>query len=57
MPKNKWMEHLASTWKRLKPQGKSYREAMIESKRTYRKGGSDAVPKKKVPAKRRRKKK
>ena len=57
MAKNKWMEHLASTWKRLKPQGKSYREAMVGSKKTYRKGGdSDAASKKKVQKRRRKKK-
>ena len=56
--KNPWLLHLASVWKRLKPQGKSYRQAMIEGKKTYRKGKTlDEGPKKAAPKKRRRRKK
>ena len=59
MPRsNPWLVHLASVWKRLKPQGKSYKQAMIESKKSYRKGKtSDEEAKKAAPKKRRRRKK
>ena len=52
---NPWMTHLASVWKRVK--GKmSYKQAMVEAKKSYKKGSgkSDDAPKKK---RRRRKKK
>ena len=45
--KNPWMTHLASVWARVK--GKmSYKNAMKEAKKTYKKSSSkDAAPKKK----------
>ena len=33
---NPWMTHLAKVWSKVKKQGKSYREAMIIAKKSYK---------------------
>ena len=52
---NPWMSWLAKTWKSVKAKGGTYKEAMVEAKKTYKRGTSDALPKKKAPRKRRKK--
>jgi hypothetical protein len=37
MAGNPWLQHLGSVWKKLKPKGKSYKQAMIEAKKSYKK--------------------
>lgn len=45
---NPWMAWLAKTWKGVKAKGGTYRQAMVEAKKTYRKGATDTTAKKKV---------
>jgi hypothetical protein len=52
---NPWLAHLKKTWARVK--GKmSYRQAMVEAKKDYKKVGAGAEPEKKKVRRRRRKK-
>ena len=50
--KTAWQILVAKTYAAGKAGGMSYRQAMVEAKKNYRKGG-DAAPKKKVRRKRR----
>lgn len=43
---NPWLLHLKNVWKVEKPKGKSYRATMILAKKSYKKKGSVAPPKK-----------
>jgi hypothetical protein len=36
-PKSAWMVHLAQVWKKVKVNGGSYKSAMIEAKKSYKK--------------------
>ena len=48
MAGNPWMTHLASVWKSVKAKGGSYKQAMMQAKKSYKKGkASDDAPKKK----------
>ena len=44
-----WIAHVKSVYAKIKPKGGSYRDAMVQAKKTYKKGASkeDASPKKK----------
>ena len=48
MGKNLWLDHLRAYWQKHKSKGISYRQAMVEAKKTYRKA-APAKAKKKAP--------
>ncbi len=37
---NPWMSHLAKVWAKVKKKGGSYKQAMIEAKKSYKKVGT-----------------
>jgi len=44
--KNPWLAHVAKVWPKMKKAGKSYRQCLVEAKKSYKKGGSKAAKKK-----------
>ena len=38
--KNPWMAHVAAVWKKVKAKGGSYKSALVEAKKSYKKKSS-----------------
>jgi hypothetical protein len=49
--KNPWLAHVAKVWPKMKKAGKSYRQCLVEAKKSYSKQKKSKASKKKAEQK------